>query len=69
MAAMTPVKHFKTGRLGFVLRTESEWAWMYAPDVNQSNWRRAHAFIMIPEEDVAEIQYGAVAVKLNTTKS
>ena len=64
MAAMTPVKHFKTGRLGFVLRTESEWAWIYFPDVNQSNWLRANAFIMIPEEEVTEIQYGAVAVTL-----
>ena len=42
MAAMTPEKHFKTGRLGFVLHTNGEWAWIYFPDVNKADWRRAH---------------------------
>ena len=56
MAAMTPVKHFKTGRLGFVLRTNGEWAWIYFPDVHRADWRRASAFIIIPDEEVKAIQ-------------
>ena len=67
MAAMTPVKHFKTGRLGFVLRTNGEWAWIYFPDVNKADWRRASAFIIIPDEEVKAIQYPTGHIRLRPT--
>ena len=57
MVAMTPVKHFKTGRLGFVLHTDGEWARIYFPDTNRSDWRWASAFISIPQEELKAIQY------------
>ena len=64
MAAMTPMKHFKTGRLGFVLRTNREWAWIYFPDVNRTNWRRASPFIIIPDEELKAIQYPTGHIRL-----
>ena len=67
MAAMTPMKHFKTGRLGFVLRTEGEWAWIYFPDVHRTDWRRASAFIIIPDEELKAIQYPTGHIRLRPT--
>ena len=56
MVAMTPVKHFKTGRLGFLLHRDGEWARIYFPDTNRSDWRRAIAIISIPHEELKAIQ-------------
>ena len=67
MAAMTPMKHFKTGRLGFVLRTDGEWARIYFPDTNRSDWRRASAFISIPDEELKAIQYPTGHIRLRRT--
>ena len=67
MAAMTPVKHFKTGRLGFALHTNGEWSWIYFPDVNKAEWRRASAFIIIPDEEVQVIQYPTGHISLRPT--
>ena len=57
MADMTAVRHFKTGRLGFVIRTNGDYAWIFFPDVNRADWRRASAFIRIPDEEVQTPQY------------
>ena len=67
MAAMTPVKHFKTGRLGFVLRTNGEWAGIYFPDVNRTDWRRASAYTIIPHEELKAIQYPTGHIRLRPT--
>ena len=64
MAAMTPMKHFKTGRLAFALRTLYGWHWLYFPDVDRTEWRRASAFIIIPDEELKVIQYPAGYITL-----
>ena len=67
MAAMAPMKHFKTGRLGLVLHTNGEWSWIYFPDVNKAEWRRANAFIIIHDEEVKVIQYPTGHISLRPT--
>ena len=53
--------------LGFVLRTNGEWAWIYFPDVNRTDWRRASAYIIIPHEELKAIQYPTGHIRLRRT--
>ena len=53
--------------LGFVLRTNGEWAGIYFPDVNRTDWRRASAYIIIPHEELKAIQYTTGHSRLRRT--
>ena len=52
---------------GFVLRTNGEWAGIYFPDVNRTDWRRASGYTIIPHEELKAIQYPTGHIRLRRT--